>query len=156
MSRPPARWASKRGELCHYCGINQGTTADHIVPAQYKGPPSLWNLQPSCRSCNSGKSSDWPSCECIKCCHAKIRYALNTERVQLGGEAVDRLVNASFSLFSKPEIPQSNLFAIREIHARAVLIQFTFWMEVLTIRERHGMLDHHELRKDDHDRLLHQ
>jgi len=64
------------GETCHYCD-QPATTVDHIVPDSLGGPSTVWNLQPSCESCNCEKSSNWPTCSCDKCQSAVLTFAQN-------------------------------------------------------------------------------
>lgn len=67
----------RQGRLCHYCGSESGSTNDHIVPRVLGGPYSVWNLQPACRSCNSEKTDQWPTCDCDKCQNAIARFLQN-------------------------------------------------------------------------------
>ena len=40
---------------CHYCGVEEATTADHIIPISKGGTDQLENLVAACNKCNSGK-----------------------------------------------------------------------------------------------------
>lgn len=54
--------ARHRG-LCAYCGENEATEIDHVVPIARGGVDGISNLLPSCQSCNRAKTdkllSEW-------------------------------------------------------------------------------------------------
>lgn len=45
------------GHMCLRCGSTEDICADHIVPLARGGTNYIWNIQPLCRSCNSGKGT---------------------------------------------------------------------------------------------------
>lgn len=69
-------WSLKKGEIemssithedqyqlqegfgeCIYCGTEEDTTFDHLIPLSKGGPDTISNQVPACRSCNSSKGS---------------------------------------------------------------------------------------------------
>lgn len=66
MRRPPGR--------CHYCAIEPGVTADHIVPKSRGGTNCPWNLVPSCKACNQRKADRLPDCQCQTCQNAVVQH----------------------------------------------------------------------------------
>lgn len=45
------------GTECHYCGLPDATTVDHIVPKSKGGGERIKNLVPCCRQCNASKGT---------------------------------------------------------------------------------------------------
>lgn len=60
-------------QMCHYCDA-PATDREHIVPRALRGKNAVWNIVPSCRSCNSKKGSAWPTCTCDICVSAQSRH----------------------------------------------------------------------------------
>lgn len=58
---------------CHYCG-QPGATWDHIVPESLGGPGRRENLVVACAPCNHRKGDDRPTCSCVKCREAVVRW----------------------------------------------------------------------------------
>lgn len=55
------------GDNCLSCGIAEDICMDHVIPISKGGTNSVDNLQPLCRSCNSGKgvkSTDYRAAVC--------------------------------------------------------------------------------------------
>lgn len=67
---------------CHYCNSALATTSDHIVPKVLGGPQGMWNIQPSCASCNGSKKDDWPDCTCKKCQDAVTTFLQDPYRTE--------------------------------------------------------------------------
>ncbi len=63
--------------LCHYCGLVEATTSDHIIPRSRGGADAQYNRVPSCKPCNEAKGAANPTCQCFTC-----RAAVNMPRVQ--------------------------------------------------------------------------
>ncbi len=59
-----AEWATIKAQYrgrCVYCGKkDKPMTQDHLVPVSQKGPYAMWNILPSCQSCNSKKGTKAP------------------------------------------------------------------------------------------------
>lgn len=45
-----------KGTVCHLCGADGATTADHVVPRSKGGADGLDNLEPAHMSCNRARS----------------------------------------------------------------------------------------------------
>lgn len=45
------------GTVCHLCGLDGSTTADHLHPRSKGGPDTVENLRPAHRSCNSRRQA---------------------------------------------------------------------------------------------------
>lgn len=48
---------ARYGTVCHLCGRDGATTADHIVPRSLGGDDSLTNLRPAHALCNSSRGN---------------------------------------------------------------------------------------------------
>lgn len=67
--------ATSPDTACHYCGLWQGNTRDHVVPlsiifpleSQAKLPSPTENIVRACRDCNSHKRSDRVIHDCGIC-----------------------------------------------------------------------------------------
>jgi len=60
------------GWVCHYCGVTDGLTADHIIPKRSGGQDVVSNIVPACFSCNASKGGksredfiEWRSAELV-------------------------------------------------------------------------------------------
>jgi 5-methylcytosine-specific restriction endonuclease McrA len=73
-----AAWAPQWGEIralvlsvyepsCVYCGADNPTSVDHVVPVAAGGVTDLSNLVPACSRCNSSKRDrdlkEWLACQ---------------------------------------------------------------------------------------------
>ena len=45
------------GNICLCCGLERKLTADHVIPVKHLGSSNIDNIQPLCKSCNSGKGT---------------------------------------------------------------------------------------------------
>lgn len=50
-----ARVLKRDGHVCQYCGVEEATTVDHIIPRKAGGTDQDDNLVAACRRCNLGK-----------------------------------------------------------------------------------------------------
>ena len=50
----------QRDKLCSWCGVEESTTVDHVIPRARGGSNRQWNLVGSCRACNEFKSDFVP------------------------------------------------------------------------------------------------
>lgn len=46
----------QRDKVCCWCGLEESTTIDHVIPRARGGSNRHWNLVGSCRTCNEFKS----------------------------------------------------------------------------------------------------
>jgi 5-methylcytosine-specific restriction endonuclease McrA len=44
-----------KGTVCHLCGVDGATTADHIIPRAAGGPNTLANCNPAHEDCNTAR-----------------------------------------------------------------------------------------------------
>jgi 5-methylcytosine-specific restriction endonuclease McrA len=44
---------------CHWCGVNAGVEADHLIETDRGGTSELDNLVPSCRKCNATRGNKY-------------------------------------------------------------------------------------------------
>lgn len=61
-------------EMCHYCGVVEGDTLDHIIPKSKGGRRQDWNLVPACMPCNQEKADRVLPTHCPKCVAAYRRW----------------------------------------------------------------------------------
>jgi len=88
LSSTSARKVSRAGLPCHYCKERPGITSDHIVPVVLGGPTMMWNLVPSCPTCNADKKDYWPSCDCEKCTTAVANFLAEPKWVETARAAM--------------------------------------------------------------------
>lgn len=64
---PEGRWRAVRSSVlerdrwtCRYCGADNATQVDHVVPQSRGGPNTSDNLVAACRPCNASKGARTP------------------------------------------------------------------------------------------------
>ena len=45
--------------VCHWCGVNQATEADHLEPTDNGGTNDISNLVPACKPCNARRGQQY-------------------------------------------------------------------------------------------------